>query len=111
MTRDETPEEFEAAPATGRAPQREGFPPVAISNAMVAFYKRYYGRGPTKVRTHVEPDAIVVVLEGIYTTVESALIEKGEEETVNHVRRSFQRSYQREFVEEIERITKRAVRA
>jgi uncharacterized protein YbcI len=111
-TSGETNGELEPAPSGERGPRREGGPlPVAISNAMVGLYKRYYGRGPTKARTHVTRDTVLVVLEEVYTTVEAALIEKGDADTVNHVRRSFQRSFEREFIEEIERITGRRVRA
>ena len=82
-----------------------------VSDAMVGLYKRYYGRGPTKARTHLTHDAVMCVLEEIYTTVERSLVERGDHETVSRVRRSFQRHFQREFVEAIEEITGRTVRA
>ena len=82
-----------------------------VSDAMVGLYKRYYGRGPTKARTHLTHDAVMCVLEEIYTTVERSLVERGDHETVARVRRSFQRHFQREFVDAIEEVTGRTVRA
>jgi uncharacterized protein YbcI len=51
------------------------------------------------------------VLEEIYTTIERSLVERGDHETVSHVRRSFQRHYQEEFIGAIEEIAGRTVRA
>ena len=82
-----------------------------VSDAMVGLYKRYYGRGPTKARTHVTHDAVMCVLEEIYTTVERSLVDRGDHETVARVRRSFQRHFKREFVDAIEKVTGRTVRA
>lgn len=82
-----------------------------VSDAMVGLYKRYYGRGPTKARTHLTHDAVMCVLEEIYTTVERSLVERGDHETVAHVRRSFQGHFEREFIDAVEEITGRNVRA
>ena len=82
-----------------------------ISDAMVGLYKRYYGRGPTKARTHLAHDAIMCVLEEIFTTVERSLVERGDHDTVAHVRGSFQRQFSGEFVRAVEEITGRKVRA
>jgi uncharacterized protein YbcI len=82
-----------------------------ISDAIVGLYKRYYGRGPTKARTHLTHDTVMCVLEEIFTTVERSLVERGDHDTVAHVRRSFQRRFEGEFVSSVEEITRRKVRA
>jgi uncharacterized protein YbcI len=84
---------------------------ASISTAMVRIYAECYGRGPTKARTHVMEDNVLVVLEGIYTQVERTLAQNGESETVREVRRRFQRAIRDRFISEIERLTGRRVRA
>ena len=32
-----------------------------ISNAIVGLYKEHYGKGPTRCRTYVQPELVVVV--------------------------------------------------
>lgn len=46
---------------------------AAISEAMIKFEREYMGRGPTRTRTHLLDDMVVVRLEGVLTPAEQQL--------------------------------------
>jgi hypothetical protein len=48
-----------------------------LSNAVVALFKQYFGRGPTNCRTYLEPNLVIFVLEGGYTAAEQTLFQAG----------------------------------
>jgi uncharacterized protein YbcI len=92
------------------APRLDGSRLAAISDAMVALHRRYYGRGATKARTYqVHADLLLVELRDVYLTVERTLIERGQENTVRATRLTFQQAMHREFVGTIEELTGRKV--
>ncbi len=82
-----------------------------ISNAVVALYKEHGGKGPTRCRTYLQSDLAVVVLGGGYTASEQTLFEDGRWYAVRETRQLWQDSMQARFVEAIERLTGRKVRA
>jgi uncharacterized protein YbcI len=83
-----------------------------VTSAMVRIYKELFGRGPTKARSdYAGPDTLIATLEDSLTTAERNLIAMGERERVREMRTFFQRASEREFVETVERITGRKVRA
>src|SRR5215208_4707850 len=80
-----------------------------ISTGLVQLHSRYYGKGPTKAKTHQVNDTIVSILRGGFTRVERTLIDSGELESVYQMRRSFQQSMENEFREVVEQATGRKV--
>src|SRR5947208_12981889 len=84
---------------------------VEIANAFSRLQSEYYGRGPMKARTYVVEDLVAVVLEETFTPAEKTLIERGEGEPVQQIRRSFQQAMRDDFVSIIEQATGRRVRA
>ena len=82
-----------------------------ISTAVVGLYKEHYGQGPTRCRTYLQPNLVVVVLGGGYTASEQALFEGGKWYAVREARQHWQDTMQVRFVETIERLTGRRVRA
>jgi uncharacterized protein YbcI len=48
-----------------------------LSNAIVALFKEFFGRGPADCRTYLEPDLVVVVMTGGYHAAEQTLFEAG----------------------------------
>ena len=82
---------------------------AAISNAMVRILTDYTGRGPTKARTNVLEDLVVVVLHDQLTKAERTLVEVGEVEKVMEIRRLFQRTMKDEAVARVEVLTGRRV--
>lgn len=83
----------------------------AISNAFTKLQRDHYGRGPESVRTVVGYDHIICFLENTFMPVERTLIEAGETEAVRETRLAFQRAMEYRFVNTVEEITGRKVRA
>jgi uncharacterized protein YbcI len=83
----------------------------AISREMTRLHAEYYGRGPTKVKTHINEDLVVVVLEETFTRAERTLVERGEKDAIQNIRRRFQQQMKEEFTSVVEQATGRKVRA
>jgi uncharacterized protein YbcI len=82
-----------------------------ISTAIVGLYKKHYGRGPIHCRTYLEPDLVVVILGEGYTPSEQMLFEAGKWYEVRETRQIWQDSMHERFVETIEELTQRKVKA
>jgi uncharacterized protein YbcI len=82
-----------------------------ISNTIVTLFKQRFGRGPTTCRTYLETDLVVLVMSGGYTAAEQTMFEAGKWHDVRQARMAWQDSMQLRFVEAIERLTQRSVRA
>jgi uncharacterized protein YbcI len=96
----------------GTEEERRGLLMVEISNAMVRLYKELFGRGPTKTRTnYAGPDLLVTTLENSLTRIERTMADAGEHERLRDLRMHFQYLGEADFVETVERITGRKVRA
>ena len=80
-----------------------------ISTSLVQLHSRYYGKGPTKAKTHLIDDLVVCTLQGGFTTVERTLIETGGRESVHQMRRSFQLAMEEEFKRVVEDASGRKV--
>jgi uncharacterized protein YbcI len=80
-----------------------------ISTGLVQLHSRYYGKGPTKAKTHLVDDTVVCILRGGFTTVERTLLDTGEVESVYQMRRSFQQAMEENFRSVIEEATGRNV--
>ena len=83
-----------------------------VTNAMVRIYKELFGRGPTKARSsYAGPDTLIATLENSLTAAERSMIALGEHQRVRETRMLFQHANERDFVETVEQITGRRVRA
>jgi len=82
-----------------------------LSNAMMALYKQYYGKGPTDCRAYLERDLVVLVLTGGYNAGEQTLFEDGKWHDVRRTRLAWQDSMEERFTETIEQLTHRTVKA
>jgi uncharacterized protein YbcI len=80
-----------------------------ISTGLVQLHSRYYGKGPTKAKTHLVNDTVVSILRGGFTTVERTLIDTGSVESVYQMRRSFQQAMEEDFRRIVEEATGRSV--
>jgi uncharacterized protein YbcI len=80
-----------------------------ISTGLVQLHSRYYGKGPTKAKTHMVNGTVVCILRGGFTTVERTLIDTGEVESVYQMRRSFQQAMEDDFRRIVEESTGRKV--
>jgi uncharacterized protein YbcI len=82
-----------------------------LANATMALYKQYFGKGPTTCRAYLEPDLVLLVLNGGYTAAEATLFEAGRWHDVRQGRLTWQDSMEARFVDAIEGLTGRRVRA
>jgi len=82
-----------------------------IATRMVRLHSEYYGKGPTRAKAHVTDDIVAVVLEETFTKAERTLIERGETEAIQQVRRRFQQTMADEFKSIVEQATGRVVKA
>jgi uncharacterized protein YbcI len=84
---------------------------AAISDGLTHLHMRFYGRGPTKAKTHFVDDLVVCVLWNAFTTVEETLVERGEAAAVVGFRHTFQETMEEQFTAVVEKATGRKVRA
>ena len=83
-----------------------------LTNAMVRIYKELFGHGPSKARSnYAGPDTLIATLEDSLTAAERNLIVLGEHQRVRETRALVQHAGERRFVEAVEQITGRKVRA
>jgi uncharacterized protein YbcI len=80
-----------------------------ISTSLVQLHSRYYGKGPTKAKTHLVDDTLVSILQGGFTRVERTLLDTGEVDSVYQMRRSFQLAMEKEFRQVVEEAIGRKV--
>ena len=92
-------------------PDHTGKAAVAISNAAVQLTREYTGRGPTKAKTTITDDLVVIVMRDTMLKAEKTLAEHGEAQTVVDVRRRFQDAMREDYVATVEEATGRRVLA
>ena len=83
---------------------------ATISNEIVRLQAEYYGKGPTRAKTYIVEDLVVVVLEESFTRAEKTLAERGEKDAIEHIRRRFQQQMADDFTSVVEQATGRKVR-
>jgi uncharacterized protein YbcI len=71
-------------------PHAHGDVLTAISDAMVALLKEFYGHGPTRTKSYYADDLVVCVLRGGFSRVEQTLLEGGRGAAVIQQRMEFQ---------------------
>jgi uncharacterized protein YbcI len=84
----------------------------AVSRAMVSLHKEQFGRGPTNARTYFAgPDTLVCTLEDSLLPAERMMVEMGEAHRVRESRMFLQVASQDEFIDVVEKLLSRKVRA
>ncbi|HEX2232296.1 MAG TPA: Na-translocating system protein MpsC family protein [Thermoleophilaceae bacterium] len=91
--------------------QREG--PLAvnaeISDGAVRLLHDYTGRGPTRSRTTIHDDTVMIMIGDTLTKGERKLIENGNAERVLQLRHDFQMAMRDDLIELVEGATERKV--
>ena len=82
-----------------------------IATAIVRLHSEYYGQGPTKAKAYIADDIVAVVLEETFTKAERTLVQRGETDAIQQIRRRFQQTMADEFKGIVEQATGRTVRA
>jgi uncharacterized protein YbcI len=99
------------APPHAAEQQENGTLNAAISNAVVHLMRESTGRGPTKARTTIRDDVVLVMLEHVLTKAESRLAAAGRADKVLELRGTIQETMSLELISTIEGLTGRRVRA
>jgi uncharacterized protein YbcI len=87
----------------------DGAAKAAISAAMVALKKEYYGRGPERAKTYINDNYVFVVMEGGLTRNEETLLAADEEELIRRYRLRFQETVSAATTGAVEEILGRKV--
>ena len=84
---------------------------MAISNGIGSLHREHYGRGADRIRTIIHPELVATTLEDCFTTVERTMIGAGAFGQVRQTRLLFQDWMSERFIELVEAVTSRKVRA
>jgi uncharacterized protein YbcI len=82
---------------------------MEISNAVVKLMRENTGRGPTKARTTIRDNVVVVMLEQALTKGEQNLVRKGRSDKVIGIRHEFQEAMREECSATVGELTGRKV--
>jgi uncharacterized protein YbcI len=82
---------------------------LSLSNAIVGCVREYTGRGPTRARTTIRDNVVLVMLEQTLTKGEQSLVAKGREETVLALRHEYQEAMREESSAKVAELTGRNV--
>ena len=101
-------------PATEPAPDGSGLISgdqlAAVTNGIVALFRKHYGRGPTMAKSYALDDRFIVcVLSETMTTVERTLANNGSGDLVRRLRLSFQEAMADAFMTVVAEATGRSV--
>jgi uncharacterized protein YbcI len=82
---------------------------ASISRAVVRIVHEYTGRGPTKARTSIRDDIVVVMLQETMLKAEQSLIRDEKDRVVVEIRRTFQQTMREDLSAAVEMLTERKV--
>jgi uncharacterized protein YbcI len=91
--------------ASRDGPMDHGRLAAAISTGVVHVFSEHTGRGPTKARTTIDGETVVVILQNSMTKAERSLVKAGRDAEVLQLRRSFQETMRVDLVAVVERLT------
>jgi uncharacterized protein YbcI len=97
----------QAQPEAERPP--DGSLQMAISNAVVGYLREYTGRGPTKARTTIRDNVVLVMLEHTLNKGEQVLVSRGRSEKVLALRHEYQEAMREESSQKVAELTGRRV--
>jgi uncharacterized protein YbcI len=82
---------------------------LQISNAMVRMQKEFFGKGPTKAKSYMFDDLLLVVMREGLTTAEKTMLEFGHPNQVRQFRQLFQDEMCERLTEMVAELTGRKV--
>ncbi len=99
----------DADPQAERHQSERGRLLAEVSNRMVQLHKEFYGKGPTKARTYLQDDLLVVLMRGGFTKVEETLRLAGRGADVIEQRTAFQEVMHQRYAAMVEEVMGRKV--
>jgi uncharacterized protein YbcI len=98
-----------SAETSGRGRPDRGEQAATISREMVKLLRHVSGRGPTKARTTIGRDHVLVMFENTLNEGEKTLVENGRRDEVAAVRRAYQAVMEADACVLVGRVTGREV--
>jgi len=89
--------------------EQDTSPNAEISRRAVKTLREYTGRGPTKARTTINHDSVMVVMGDALTKGERRLAENGKADRVMEVRHDYQLVMKNDLVQTVEDVLDRKV--
>lgn len=84
----------------------------AVSSGLLLLYGEHYGGAPKRVRTYLNDNVLVCVLEeDLLSRAENDAVGRGADQSVLDGRIAFQQEHQAEFIAVVERLSGRRVNA
>lgn len=84
----------------------------AVTDAIVALHLHHYGRAPAQAKTYLLQDELLAcTLSGIYTQVEKTMIELQRADDVHATRHAFRDAVKKTYIDVVQQLTGRTVRA
>jgi uncharacterized protein YbcI len=84
---------------------------AAISTLTVRLFSQFTGRGPTRARTVIDGDMVMVVLHDTLTSTELALVDNDQAEIVLATRKILQNMMRTELIAGVQQILQNTVTA
>lgn len=82
---------------------------LQISNAMVRLQKEFFGKGPTKAKSYMFDDMLLVIMRDGLTTAEKTMLEFGHPDQVRQFRQLFQDAMTERMTGMVQHLTGRKV--
>jgi uncharacterized protein YbcI len=82
---------------------------ATISSGVVSVVREYTGRGPTKARTTIDHDTVIVMMADALTKSERKLSEDGKSDLVHEIRHQFQGTMAEALIAVVETVLEREV--
>ena len=80
-----------------------------ISTEMVRAQKEFFGKGPTKAKSYMLDDMLIIVMRGGMTTAEKTMLDFGNEDQVRQFRQLFENEMTDRLTEKMEELTGRKI--
>ena len=80
-----------------------------ISTAMVQAQKEYFGKGPTKAKSYLLDDFLLIVMRGGLSVAERTMLDAGQEDQVRSFRQGFENEMTKRLTDMVEEVTGRKV--
>ena len=76
---------------------------------MVRAQKEFFGRGPTKAKSYMLDDMLIIVMRGGMTTAEKTMLDFGKEDQVREFRQLFENEMTERLTDTMEELTGRKI--
>jgi uncharacterized protein YbcI len=93
----------------GTSPTREEVATAAITRELIGVTKSVIGRGPTKGKTYLQKECVLVLMRDAHTVAEASMAGGGRQRDVAQARVDLSEDARQAFIEVVERHTERRV--